>query len=100
MIGEVLAPMLAVVVGDRFPRHRRGERHGEEIKDLRLGIGQHDLKLKVTARDHAGDLTGPAILLVDGQCGEGGIGLPQGCEPLGKLGKAQHLAQNCRPAGC
>src|SRR5262245_26368177 len=63
VIGEVFTALLAVVVGDRFPRHRGGERHGKKVKDLRLGFVENDFELQLATSDDASDATGALILL-------------------------------------
>src|SRR5262245_65676892 len=89
----MLPPCLAVIVGDRFPRHRRRERHGEEIENLRLGFAENDLELTLAADDDAGDTAGALVLLMRWQGDEGRIGLTQGKQPLGEWGKALHLSE-------
>src|SRR5687768_11440460 len=44
VIGEVLAALAAVVVGDRLPRDWGGEGHGEPVEDLRVGLGKDDVE--------------------------------------------------------
>src|SRR5689334_20818963 len=78
VIGKVLPALLAVVIGDCFPRYRRGEWHGEEIENLWLGFAEHDLELTLAADDDAGDAAGAFVLFVRRQGGEGRIGLAHG----------------------
>ena len=93
MIGKVPAPPPPVVIGHRFPRQRCGERHGEPVEDLRVGLGQDDFQRLVSVCDHAFDAAGPGVLLVRGKRGEPLVGPPQLDQPFAEVGKAQHLRE-------